>query len=110
MAKKKSKREGRKKGKQLSDKDLTKHHLDPVSRDGSNDEKNIKYCPPKIHQAFNTLFADFYLEDDEIILILQTFGKDRFIKYRYRKDKKRKSKAGFNRIWKTLFVIALKPD
>ena len=77
----------------------TEHHKIPRSRGGNNkSKKNIKNCSKKIHTAYNTLFTNFYLKNDEIILILKTFGQKRFVYHRQSKDVKK-----FKTAWQTLF-------
>ncbi|MCH7758741.1 hypothetical protein IID20_00040 [Patescibacteria group bacterium] len=77
----------------------TEHHKIPRSRGGHNkSKKNIKNCSKKIHSAYNTLFTNFYLKNDEIILILKTFGQKKFTRHRQTKDVKK-----FETIWKIIF-------
>lgn len=37
---------------------LTKHHLQPRSRGGSNLPNNISYVPEKLHNAYHLMFAN----------------------------------------------------
>lgn len=37
---------------------LTRHHIRPVSRGGSNDSRNILYVPPNKHEAYHLLFGN----------------------------------------------------
>lgn len=59
----------RRKKRKYSNKEDTRHHIVPRSRNGSNDYENIKIVPANYHATYHTLFLN--LTPDEVIQYLK---------------------------------------
>ena len=63
------------KRKRQRDKMLTKHHILPRSRGGSNDDRNIVRLPAKFHSLWHQLFVNMTVQEvhDFIDLIMMGY-------------------------------------
>lgn len=48
---------------------ITRHHIQPRSRQGSNDKSNIRFVNKKKHEAYHTLFVNALPEEAVLLLI-----------------------------------------